>query len=89
MKIDVGLTIEHIKNNLIDLETIVNFEDAITHPAETLDQIYKLKNKRWKKTHAQIGRTVNSLDYENFYCNTKHKIPSLNQLIEELDKFFH
>lgn len=87
--IDVNLTIEYIKNNLIDLETIVNFENDITHPADTLDKIYKLKNKHWTKKQSQIIRTVNSLDYENFYCNTKNKIPSLNQLIEELDKFFH
>jgi len=87
-KIDTELTVDYIKNSLIDLESIGNFEEDISHPADTLHQIYQLKGMAWKKTESQIKRTVNSLDYENLYCETRDKISSLNRLIVELDNFF-
>ena len=87
-KIDTELTVNYIKNNLIDLESIDNFEKDIFHPADTLHQIYQLKGMAWKKRENQIKRTINSLDYENLYCEVRDKIPSLNRLIAELDNFF-
>ncbi len=86
--IDAELTLDYIKNNLIDLENINNIEKDISHPADTLHKIYKLKGKAWKKTENHINRTINSLDYENLYIETRNNIPSLNQLITELDDFF-
>jgi len=86
--IDSELTLEYIRENLIDLENIHDIEKDISHPADTLHEIYKLKTKAWKKTESHINRTINSLDYENLYLNVKNEIPSLNQLITELDDFF-
>jgi len=87
-KIDQELTLEYIKNNLIDLESINNFEKEFSHPADKLHEIYQLKGKAWKKTESHINRIINSLDYENLYFNVRDNIPSLNQLITELDDFF-
>ena len=91
--IDSELTLKHIKENLIDLENINDIEEDISHPADTLDKIYRLKGKAWmdnkkKKTESRMQRTINSLDYENLYIETRNNIPSLNQLITELDDFF-
>ena len=85
--LDSSLTLTHIKDNLIDLENI-DFEKDITNPADMLHAIYQLKGKNWEKTESQITETIESLDYENLYCETRNKIPSLNQLITELDIFF-
>jgi hypothetical protein len=85
--IDIDLTLEKVKT-YIDLENIENFEKDISHPADTLHQIYQLKDKAWKKKENQIKRTVNALNYENLYLNTTKEIPSLKQLIDELDNFF-
>jgi hypothetical protein len=87
-KIDPELTLEHIKENLIDLENLNDIEKDISHPAGLLHKIYQLKGKAWKKTERHIHRTVNNLDYENLYIKTRNNIPSLNQLIIELDDFF-
>ena len=91
------LTFEKIKNKFQNIE---NFEKDITHPADFLHNIYKLVDKKYmtrklengkikyKKKEKEIKRTVNALDYENLYLNTTKEIPSLKQLIDELDNFF-
>jgi hypothetical protein len=83
------LTLEKIKNELIDLESIEDFEKDITEPAKKLNSIYQLvKNRHWTKSDKQIKRTVKALDYENLYLNITKDIPSLKELIVELDNFF-
>jgi len=88
-KIHKDLTLEKINNELINLKDIVNFEKDILHPADTLNNIYQLvTNRHWTKSEKQIKRTVQAIDYENLYLNTKEKVPSLKELIDTLDEFF-
>ncbi|RLA76740.1 MAG: hypothetical protein DRG30_02070 [Epsilonproteobacteria bacterium] len=87
-KIDTRLTVENIKNNLINLESMDNFEKDMVEPSKQLNKIYNLVDKHWSKSEKGIVRTVNNLDYENLYYNTREQMPSLNQLITKLDEFF-
>jgi len=87
LKIDTRLTNRLIKNNLIDLESIENFEMEIEEPAKMLNEIYGLVDKHWSKSERGIKRTVDALDYENLYCDVKNNIASLGQLIDKLDDF--
>ncbi|NEW61053.1 hypothetical protein GSY74_07120, partial [Sulfurovum sp. bin170] len=82
------LTLDNIKENIIDLEKIENFEKEIQHPAQQLDEIYFLVKRHWSKKEKSVLKTINSLDYENLYFDVKDKIPSLNHLITEIDNFF-
>jgi len=84
--IDTNLTLTKIKDELsLDLENITNIECFMVEPAKKLHQIYQLVNLNYTKNS---DMTIDSLDYENLYCEIPNKIPSLNQLITELDKFF-
>ncbi len=85
--LDKHLTLEEI-SSVIDLQNIENFEREISHPANTLNNIYQLINKHWTKSEKQIRRTVEAIDYENLYLHTKEKVPSLKELIDTLDEFF-
>ena len=85
--LDKHLTLEEIMR-VIDLRNIENFEREISHPANTLNNIYQLINKHWTKSEKQIRRTVEAIDYENLYLHTKEKVPSLKELIDTLDEFF-
>ncbi|MDQ7084276.1 MAG: hypothetical protein Q9M36_04785 [Sulfurovum sp.] len=84
--INKNLTLKKIKEELLfDLENITNIERFIVEPAKKLDQIYQLVNLNYTKNS---NITIDSLDYENLYLNTKEKVPSLKKLIIELDNFF-
>ena len=87
-KIDTRLTLKCIRDNLINLENLSDFEKDIKHPATTLEEIYFLVKKHWSKSEKGINKTIDNLDYENLYLNVRNQIPSLNQLITELDDFF-
>jgi len=87
-KEQITILIDDIGEGL-DFERANNLIKYLIKIADTLDSIYQLVPKRhWKKSEKQINRTINALDYENLYFNTKDKVPSLNQLINELDNFF-
>jgi len=86
-KIHNDLTLAKIKDKYIDFDDITNYEEEITEPAKTLNDIYKLVNLAYKKTDNQTTRTVENLDYENLYLNVRMKVPSLNKLFETLEDF--
>jgi len=84
--INKNLTLTKIKDELLlDLENITNIERFITKPAKKLHQIYQLVDFSYSKNS---NITIDSLDYENLYLNTQEKVPSLKELIIELDNFF-
>lgn len=83
------LTLEYISRNVQpNLNNISNFEQEIQEPATMLHEIYSLVGYAYKKRENQVLRTVNNLSYEELYINTRLKVPSLNELISELDSFF-
>lgn len=84
--IDTNLTLRKIKDELLlDLEKITNIERFIADPAKKLNQIYQLVDLDYTKNS---NITIDSLNYENLYLNTTEKVPSLKELVIELDEFF-
>ena len=84
--IDTDLTLIKIKEELLlDLENITNIERFIVAPAKKLHEIYQLVSLDYTKNS---NSTIEKLDYENLYLNTKEKVPSLKELIDTLDEFF-
>lgn len=58
------------------------------HPFEDLDNIYRLVNRRYKKTRHYATRTVEALDIANVHFILSQSIPDLGELSQELDAFF-
>ncbi len=83
-KISPALTIE-----VINAETAIDIQkdstEILSHPAETLDNIYKKVNFAYHKQKNQVERTVRALDYENLYLNVRARNNSLNELLSCLD----
>lgn len=59
----------------------------VYHPSEMLRDIYSLAGKSYSKNRNTVSKTVECLDYSNIYLNLKHKIQSLNLLIDKIDYF--
>jgi hypothetical protein len=57
------------------------------HPADLLDSIYKIANKRYKKRDDHVQRTVACLDYENLYEGVAAQVESLRIFVECIDQF--
>ena len=87
-KIDKRLTINLIKDEFLDLNSILNFESEIEEPAKTLHNIYELVGKFYDKNKKRVVRTVNSLDYANLYLNNRDDLSSLNEFLTHIDGFF-
>jgi len=86
-KIHSDLTEDSIKN-ILDFNTISNFEKDVSNPADTLNNIYKLIGFAYKKKEKQVQRTVDNLDYEELYINTRNNLSSLNEFLNYIDSFF-
>jgi len=82
-RISPELTIEYLSSCGYDVEN--NYGDYWDHPAKILDEIYSLKNFRYKKTKRSIKRTINALDMENFYINSTIRSKSLSNFIDSIE----
>lgn len=82
-RIDSSLSIAKIAESGFD---VVNINGCDwDHPAETLNAIYKIAGKSYKKSGRHIQRTVNSLSMENFYMHSTLRSPSLSAYITCLE----
>ena len=57
------------------------------HPADDLNDIYKLVGFAYNKKKQNTLRTVNSLDYNRLYIEQQEKMESLENLIAQIDSF--
>jgi len=57
------------------------------HPAEDLDQIYKLIGKSYKKNKKQVNAIVSSLDYEFLYLELVDRVSSFGKLVNYINGF--
>jgi len=83
-RIDEDITLDTLVDNGFDHSNKCASE--LTHPAETLGNIYKCVGKGYSKNKRQVQRTVNALSYEELYINTRQKAPSLSNYIISLEK---
>lgn len=56
-----------------------------THPAQTLDDIYRLSGKRYRKKTNHIRRTVNALSPEELYLSVRERSPSFHGFLTGLE----
>ncbi len=57
------------------------------HPANDLNEIYKLVGFAYNKKKKNVQRTVNSIDCSKMYMDGKTKMKSLGNFIDEIDSF--
>ena len=91
-KLNPAFSLNIVNENFgMDLSTI-DFE-TIEHPSEVLDKIYQLIGHRYvsndhRKSQVRIRRTCSHLDYSALYLELPKRIPSLKELIDEIDACF-
>ncbi len=86
-RIDNRLNIDAINNSLnIDLETIDI--EGINHPAETLNRIFQIIGKRYKKKEGDIHSLISKMDFLKLWLDDDiHlRIPSLKKFIDHLEE---
>lgn len=81
--IDNSLNLELIKNKLGFNPEIDDLSLRET-PMIDLDNCYKLVGKEYSKSNST---TVDAIDYENLYLNTRQKFVHLNNLMNCIDEF--
>lgn len=76
-----------IINNSLDIDLLNINPELFPHPAQTINNIYGLIGKTYKKTEDQAYQIINRLDYD-LICsdNTTKKIRSLRYFIEKIDE---
>lgn len=87
-KIHEDITFSAISQHTSLSFPLEEYEQTILEPAKTLDKIYSSVGFRYKKRENQVLRTVNNIDYEYLYLEVRHKIPSLDYFIKDIDLFF-
>ncbi|XWN38112.1 MAG: DUF4276 family protein [Balneola sp.] len=87
LNIDKSLTVETIKKE-IGFDPLKDNSEDIEKASETLRSIYSICGKSYRKKTTHIDRTINALDIENLYLNSKKRNSSLKELLDEIDKVF-
>jgi len=85
-KIDKGLTNQKITCGAGFNPESDNAENVLL-PSDTLNKVYQLVGKCYKKKKVKVERTVEALDYENLYEHVRVLLPQLNQFISHIDNF--
>ena len=72
-------------NEITGIDVSKNNTEIISHPSDTLKQIYMKGGTTYDKSRKKVQRTVNVLSYENLYINVRNRNTSLNELLTCLD----
>ncbi len=85
-KISCKLTSEYIKNKInINLSEIN--PESLPHPAETINKIYNLVGRSYKKTEDQAYEISTRLDFDLLYSDdTLSEVKSLKYFIEKIEE---
>lgn len=68
---------------------IINHDPEVReNPSNDLHNIYSLENLEYRKSEAEVNRTVNALAYLNLYNQLSAKLESLGIFFNALDEFF-
>lgn len=88
--IDAGLDRALIEANVGSFEANPYTDDLtqVTQPAEMLSQIYHLKGKAYNKTESTRQRTIDALDFGNFYLNVSARLVKVQDFFNILDRVF-
>jgi hypothetical protein len=55
------------------------------HPAETLDNIYKIAKKRYRKRARHIKRTLAALSHDEMYVTVRGVAPSFDEFLTSIE----
>ena len=79
----------HAIKRALHIDVVNDPPESFTHPADLLNRIYRLRNMSYKKSRADVMRTVEALDYDYLSHGVAEKSESLAQLCKHLRRFFH
>lgn len=88
-QISPSLTYTLIVNSqcFIKINPYISDLTTITHPAETLNDIYSLVGAKYNKSKSERERTINALDFSNFYFNLPSRIRQVKNFVDLVDSF--
>lgn len=86
LKVDKRLTGRFIEKHLGFDPNHIN-PVSREHPSSDLNRIYKLAGKSYTKKYWQVEKLVNRLDFNKIRREIRYKIPSLDQLIIQIERF--
>jgi len=72
-------------NEISGIDVCKDNTEIISHPSDTLKQIYMKGGTTYDKSKEKVQRTVEALNYENLYMNVRNRNNSLNELLTCLD----
>lgn len=82
-RIHAGLTVSRLAAAGFDVANCQG--DTWDHPAATLNAIYQLEGRAWRKTGDHIRRTVQALCMESLYTTARTRSASLSAFIDSLE----
>jgi len=82
-RIHAGLTVPRLVAAGFDVANCHG--DTWDHPAATLNAIYQLEGRAWRKTGGHIRRTVQALCMESLYTNARSRSASLSAFLRSLE----
>lgn len=83
-RIDPLLTAPYLLAAGFDVENTLGQDWG--HPSETLDNIYRLAGKRYRKKLAHIQRTITALSAEEMYVTVRRRSSSFDRFVSELEQ---
>ena len=84
-KIDSKLTVQKVISAGFDPFSETSDVEEIDHPADHLNEIYKLVGKSYKKNQKSRCRTLKALSIEEMYLNVRLRVKSLNLFLTDIE----
>jgi len=85
-KLHSSLTPEYIQTNL-GFNPRNDDIQLRAHPAEDLNNIYRLVGRSYSKRKDRVQQIINLLDYERIFFELPSRIPDLKVLVETIEQF--
>ncbi len=81
-----GITLEKVNIAIGDDAQTLDVEN-IAHPSETLNTVYKLVGRGYRKKKDQVSDIVDAIDYDRLYVELPERVSALKCLCAHLDLF--
>lgn len=81
-----GITLEKVNKAIGDDAQTLDVEN-IEHPSETLNTVYQLVGRVYRKKKDQVSDLVDALDYVRLYLELPERVSALKCLCDHLDLF--
>ncbi len=81
-----GITLDKVNTAIGDNAQTLDVEN-IAHPSETLNTVYQIVGRAYKKNKDRIERLVEKLDYARLYLEIPKRVSALKCLCDHLDLF--